>query len=395
MKKETEKKFFLGLPGNIIALGAVSFLTDASSEMIYPILPLFLTVTLGAGPALIGIIEGIAESTASLLKFFSGYFSDRVRKRRPIILSGYSLSTLARPLIALAGAWWQVLVIRFSDRVGKGIRSSPRDALIADSVDAANYGKAYGFHRSMDHAGAVAGPILATLILAFVTSDYRSLFLLAAIPGILSLLVILFFVKETRIDRKTPSQSLTFSLKNFDSGFKMLLASVIVFTLGNSSDAFLLLRAKEAGVPAHLIPAIWAVLHIVKTLSSTPGGAMSDRVGRKRIIIIGWLVYGLVYLGFAYASSHLHIWILFIIYGIYFGMTEGVEKAFVADLVPQHLRGTAFGLYNFAIGISALPASLLFGVIWQKAGMEYAFMTGAGIAMVASVMLLGIKIKRM
>ncbi|OGL54427.1 MAG: MFS transporter [Candidatus Schekmanbacteria bacterium RIFCSPHIGHO2_02_FULL_38_11] len=395
MKKETEKKFFLGLPGNIIALGAVSFLTDASSEMIYPILPLFLTVTLGAGPALIGIIEGIAESTASLLKFFSGYFSDRVRKRRPIILSGYSLSTLARPLIALAGAWWQVLVIRFSDRVGKGIRSSPRDALIADSVDAANYGKAYGFHRSMDHAGAVAGPILATLILAYITSDYRSLFLLAAIPGILSLLVILFFVKETRIDRKGSSQPLTFSLKNFDSGFKMLLASVIVFTLGNSSDAFLLLRAKEAGVPAHLIPAIWAVLHIVKTLSSTPGGVMSDRVGRKRIIIAGWLVYGLVYLGFAYASSHLHIWILFIIYGIYFGMTEGVEKAFVADLVPQHLRGTAFGLYNFAIGISALPASLLFGVIWQKAGMEYAFMTGAGIAMVASVMLLGIKIKRM
>ena len=395
MKKETEKKFFLGLPANILALGAVSFFTDASSEMIYPILPLFLTVTLGAGPAAIGIIEGIAESTASLLKFFSGYFSDRVRKRRPIILSGYSLSTLARPLIALAGAWWQVLVIRFSDRVGKGIRSSPRDALIADSVDAANYGKAYGFHRSMDHAGAVAGPILATLILAYITSDYRSLFLLAAIPGILSLLVILFFVKETRIDRKTPSQSLTFSLKNFDSGFKMLLASVIVFTLGNSSDAFLLLRAKEAGVPAHLIPAIWAVLHIVKTLSSTPGGVMSDRVGRKRIIIIGWLVYGLVYLGFAYASSHLHIWILFIIYGIYFGMTEGVEKAFVADLVPQHLRGTAFGLYNFAIGISALPASLLFGVIWQKAGMEYAFMTGAGIAMVASVMLLGIKIKRM
>ncbi|OGL42075.1 MAG: MFS transporter [Candidatus Schekmanbacteria bacterium GWA2_38_9] len=395
MKKETEKKFFLGLPGNIIALGVVSFLTDASSEMIYPILPLFLTVTLGAGPALIGIIEGIAESTASLLKFFSGYFSDRVRKRRPIILSGYSLSTLARPLIALAGAWWQVLVIRFSDRVGKGIRSSPRDALIADSVDAANYGKAYGFHRSMDHAGAVAGPILATLILAYITSDYRSLFLLAAIPGILSLLVILFFVKETRIDRKGSSQPLTFSLKNFDSGFKMLLASVIVFTLGNSSDAFLLLRAKEAGVPAHLIPAIWAVLHIVKTLSSTPGGVMSDRVGRKRIIIAGWLVYGLVYLGFAYASSHLHIWILFIIYGIYFGMTEGVEKAFVADLVPQHLRGTAFGLYNFAIGISALPASLLFGVIWQKAGMEYAFMTGAGIAMVASVMLLGIKIKRM
>ena len=395
MKKETEKKFFLGLPGNIIALGVVSFLTDASSEMIYPILPLFLTVTLGAGPALIGIIEGIAESTASLLKFFSGYFSDRVRKRRPIILSGYSLSTLARPLIALAGAWWQVLVIRFSDRVGKGIRSSPRDALIADSVDAANYGKAYGFHRSMDHAGAVAGPILATLILAYITSDYRSLFLLAAIPGILSLLVILFFVKETRIDRKGSSQPLTFSLKNFDSGFKMLLASVIVFTIGNSSDAFLLLRAKEAGVPAHLIPAIWAVLHIVKTLSSTPGGVMSDRVGRKRIIIAGWLVYGLVYLGFAYASSHLHIWILFIIYGIYFGMTEGVEKAFVADLVPQHLRGTAFGLYNFAIGISALPASLLFGVIWQKAGMEYAFMTGAGIAMVASVMLLGIKIKRM
>ncbi|OGL46984.1 MAG: MFS transporter [Candidatus Schekmanbacteria bacterium RBG_16_38_10] len=391
MKKETEKKFFLGLPANILALGAVSFFTDVSSEMIYPILPLFLTVTLGAGPAAIGIIEGIAESTASLLKFFSGYFSDRIRKRRPIILSGYSISTLARPLIALAGAWWQVLVIRFSDRVGKGIRSSPRDALIADSVDAANYGKAYGFHRSMDHAGAVAGPILATLILAFVTSDYRSLFLLAAIPGILSLLVILFFVKETRIDRKTPSQSLTFSLKNFDSGFKMLLASVIVFTLGNSSDAFLLLRAKEAGVPAHLIPAIWAVLHIVKTLSSTPGGVISDRVGRKRIIIIGWLVYGLVYLGFAYASSHLHIWILFIIYGIYFGMTEGVEKAFVADLVPQHLRGTAFGLYNFAIGISALPASLLFGVIWQKAGMEYAFITGAGIAIVASVMLLGVK----
>lgn len=391
MRTETEKKLFFGLSGNIIALGAVSFLTDASSEMIYPILPLFLTVTLGAGPVVLGVIEGIAESTASLLKLFSGYFSDRVKKKKPIILSGYSLSTLARPLIAISGSWWQVLVIRFSDRAGKGIRSSPRDALIADSVDVANYGKAYGFHRSMDHAGAVAGPILATIVLTYITSDYRSLFLLAAIPGILSLLVILFFVKETKIDKKGLLQPLTFSFKNFDSGFKLLLVSVIVFTLGNSSDVFLLLRAKESGVSAHLIPAIWAALHIVKTLSSTPGGIFSDRIGRKRIIIAGWLVYGFVYLGFAYASSHLHIWILFIIYGLYFGMTDGVEKAFVVDLVPQQLRGTAFGLYNFTIGISALPASLLFGVIWQKIGMEYAFLTGAGLAIIASLILMGIK----
>ena len=377
---------FRGITGNVLILGLVSFLTDMSSEMIYPLLPLFLTTVLGAGPAFLGVIEGVAESTASLLKLVSGIMSDRVRDRKGLVLSGYGISSVARPLIAAATGPLAVLFIRFADRVGKGIRTSPRDALIADSVDPSIRGKAYGFHRSMDHAGAIIGPLAATALLATVVTDLRTVFWLSAIPGALTILLIIFKVKEVA-RRRGPSDG-TF-LRLFPRGrLRNYILILFVFTLGNSSDAFLLLKAGELGVAPVMIPLLWAYFHVVKMLSTMPFGALSDRIGRRGIIISGWGVYALTYVGFAFASSQLHVWLLFTIYGLFYGLTEGTEKALLADIAPAGERGSAFGWYNFAIGIGALPASLMFGFIWQTAGSGAAFCFGAGLAAVASVLLM-------
>ena len=377
---------FRGITGNVLILGLVSFLTDMSSEMIYPLLPLFLTTVLGAGPAFLGVIEGVAESTASLLKLVSGIMSDRVRDRKGLVLSGYGISSVARPLIAAATGPLAVLFIRFADRVGKGIRTSPRDALIADSVDHSIRGKAYGFHRSMDHAGAIVGPLVATVLLATVVTDLRTVFWLSAIPGALTILLIIFKVKEVA-RRRGPSDG-TF-LRLFPRGrLRNYILILFVFTLGNSSDAFLLLKAGELGVAPVMIPLLWAYFHVVKMLSTMPFGALSDRIGRRGIIISGWGVYALTYVGFAFASSQLHVWLLFTIYGLFYGLTEGTEKALLADIAPAGERGSAFGWYNFAIGIGALPASLMFGFIWQTAGSGAAFCFGAGLAAVASVLLM-------
>lgn len=385
-----------GLTRNVVILGFVSLLNDAASEMIYPLLPVFLTSVLGAGPAVLGVIEGMAESTASFLKLYSGYLSDRVRRRKGWVVAGYTISNIIRPLIALAGSWVQVLALRFSDRVGKGLRTSPRDAMIADSTPPEHRGAAYGFHRAMDHGGAIVGPILATGLLFVFPDSLATVFLLSFIPGTLAVILLLAGLREREAaPREGGSRfNVRSAWAEIPPDFRKYLAIILVFTLGNSTDAFLLLRAQALGVPIALLPAIWVALHVVKMAFSIPGGMLSDRMGRKTVIVAGWAVYAGVYGGFAFADSHWHAWALFAVYGIYFGLTEGVEKALVADLAPARLRGSAFGLYHLTVGFGALPASLLFGLVWERYGAASAFGMGAGLALLSSAMLAALNVTR-
>ncbi|MFZ5862617.1 MAG: MFS transporter [Nitrospirota bacterium] len=386
---ESRRSMF-SLPRTVVMLGVVSLLTDASSEMIYPLLPLFLATTLGAGAAFIGLIEGVAESTASLLKFASGWWSDRLGKRKALVVAGYTVSACARPLVALAGAGWHVLAIRFTDRVGKGLRSAPRDALLAASTPPGSWGNAFGFHRAMDHTGAIIGPLIAMALLAWGLTDLRVLFALAAIPGLLAVAVLVFAVRDdTTVARSVPAaQPIRLSLAPFSPRFKTVLAVITLFTLGNSSDAFLLLKAHAVGINAAWIPLLWILLHITKAASSTPAGALSDRIGRPRLILAGWMTYAAVYAGFGVADSAWQVWVLFAVYGLFFGLTEGVEKAYVADLAPAEHRGTAYGLYHAAVGMAALPASLLMGLVWEHVSPVAAFGLGAGLALLASALFL-------
>ncbi len=373
-----------GLGRNVIALGAVSFLTDVSSEMIYPLLPVFLTAVLGADAAFVGAIEGAAETTAALLKLASGWWSDRVRRRKPLVVVGYAIASVARPLVAIAQSATQVLAIRVSDRVGKGIRNAPRDALIAESVDPSIRGRAFGFHRAMDNAGGVLGPLIAFAVLTWHVAALRTVFWLSAIPALLSVAVLVVFVRD--VPRAVaPAASKGLDLAHPLGGrFWPVLGVIFLFTLGNSTDAFLLLRANQLGVPVALAPILWAALHVVKTASNVPGGALSDRIGRRPTLVAGWLLYALVYFGFARASHAWQAWALFGVYGLFFGLTEGSERALVADMVPPESRGTAFGWYNLAIGLGALPASLAFGFVWDRAGAPVAFLMGASLALAAA-----------
>jgi MFS family permease len=373
------------LPRTVVALGAVSLLTDASSEMIYPLLPVFLSSVLGAGPLAIGAIEGAAESVAALLKLASGWWSDRLPRRKPLLLVGYGIASFVRPLIGLTQGVGQVLAIRLADRAGKGIRGAPRDALIADAVDPSQRGRAYGFHRAADHTGAVAGPLIAYALLAWGGFQLRTVFLLAAIPAAAAMAALILGVKESRRAARTDGKTPSLARGGLSGRFWAYLGVLLLFTLGNSTDALLILRANELGVSAALVPILWAVLHVVKATSSTPGGILSDRIGRRPLIVAGWFVYAAVYLGFAFANVTWHAWALFLVYGVYFGLTEGVEKALVADLVPASVRGAAFGWYNLTIGLAALPASLIFGGLWQAYGAATAFIVGAGLALVAAV----------
>ncbi len=387
------KKTIFSFPRNIFFLGLVSFFTDVSSEMIYPLLPLFLISTLGVGTTFVGLVEGIAESTASLFKLFSGWLSDRLGRRKSLVVLGYSLSTFARPLVALATAGWHVLLVRFFDRVGKGVRTSPRDALVADASMKGEEGKAFGFQRAMDHAGAVIGPLIAFFLLTFLTTQYRLIFWLAFIPGIAALFTLVIGVRERPAGGIEDTPPRIFSgWRSFPRRFKSFLFVLVLFTLGNSSDAFLILRARDAGVSVALIPILWIALHISKTASSIPGGMLSDRWGRKPVIIAGWVLYSAVYWGFSGAGTSAEIWALFLIYGFYYGLTEGAERALVADLVPPGQRGTAYGLYNFAIGVSTFPASLLMGFLWERWNPSVAFGFGATLSL-ASAILLGIMLK--
>jgi MFS family permease len=391
------------LPPTVLALSVVSLLNDTSSEIIYPLLPAFLALTLGASPFAIGLIEGFAESVASILKLFSGYLSDKFNNRKLPVFLGYSLAAIMRPMLSFVTSWPQVLVVRMTDRVGKGIRGAPRDAMIAASVPPESRGLAFGFNRAADHAGAVIGPVIAFLLLTLMAVDpdnptareYQQVFLFASIPVVLGLFVIVFFVRDRhRDDEAEETIPIKFSLREFDGNFIRFLAIISLFTLSNSTDAFLLLRAKEAGVAPPLLPLLWMVLHFSKLLCSLAGGALSDRIGRKRVIFAGWVVYAVVYAAFAYVNAPWQAWLLFAIYGIYFGLTEGVEKALVADMVEDEKRGTAFGFYNLAYGITVFPASLLFGLLWDKFGSETAFLASACVSLVSAAALLTIRSKQ-
>jgi MFS family permease len=375
----------------VVALGVVSFFTDVSSEMIYPLLPVFLTGTLGATAGALGAIEGAAETTASLLKLASGWWSDRVRRRKPLVVAGYTLAAIARPLIAIAQSAGQVLAIRLTDRVGKGIRNSPRDALIAESVDPAIRGRAFGFHRAADHAGGVVGPLVAFALLHWLALDLRTVFWLAAIPGAVAVFTVIAMVRESRGVDAPPAPAPPHAALSVAAAPRMprafwgYLTVLLLFTLGNSTDAFLLLRANQLGMPVALVPILWATLHVVKSLTSTHGGMLSDHIGRKPALVAGWAIYALAYVGFAFASEAWHAWALFLAYGLYFALTEGPERALVADFVPAARRGTAFGWFHLTVGIGMLPASVLFGAIWDAQGARTAFLTGAALAAAAAV----------
>ncbi len=375
------------------ATGWTSFLNDVSSEMIYPLLPIFLTQTLGASLRFVGLVEGVAESTASFLKLFSGRLSDRTGRRRGFILYGYGLSSLMRPLIGVATAAWQVLVLRFIDRLGKGARVSPRDALTADLTPPEHRGLAFGFQRAMDNAGAILGPLLASGLLALFGMGYRTLFLLASIPGACAVLVVWRFVHDP-VREVFPSDSMNAggsrgigTTSRLNPRVLLLLLVFGLFALGNSSDAFLILRARDLGVSDVAIPVIWIVLSLSKTLSSVPAGMASDRIGRRGTILTGWVIYALVYAGFARADATWHAWALFATYGLYFGLTEGVERALIADVSRKEERGSVFGVYNFILGLAALPASLIMGAVWQRYGYPSAFYLGSGLAAVAALLL--------
>lgn len=388
---------------NVIGLGAVSLFTDVSTEMIYPLLPIFLAGVLGANASFIGAIEGAAETTASLLKLLSGWWSDKVRSRKPFVVAGYVIASIARPFTAATHSASQVLAIRLTDRVGKGLRTSPRDALLADSAHPNARGLAYGFHAAADNFGAVLGPLVAFLLLklhgvgaldassrlsAHDEGAIRIVFWLSAIPAAVAVLVLIVVVRDVKRRDAEPKQAERPGEGGKLSGrFWAYLAVVLLFTLGNSTDAFLLLRANQLGVPVALAPVLWAVLNFVKAATGTYGGGLSDRIGRKPLIVGGWLLYAAVYFAFAWAGAPWQAWALFAVYGVFYGMTEGSEKALVADIVPALRRGAAFGWYNLAIGLGALPASLIFGWIWDRSGAGTAFVFGASLALIAAMMM--------
>jgi len=398
------------ISGNVLMLGLVSFFTDLSSEMIYPLLPVFLTglVSAQAAAVYIGLMDGIAESVSSLLKIYSGGLSDRLGKRKAIAAAGYGISTVSRPLMGLALAGWHVIALRFFDRVGKGVRTSARDALIGDCTEESERGVAFSFHRMMDHAGAVGGPLMAAAVLYAVLGyglwefrpeavapeemhALRVLFAASLVPGLLAMSAILFRVKDVRPSNGGGDELLPSGKENagrLPMRFYHYLAAVTVFTLGNSSDLFLVFYARtrfELGLGQTL--ALWAGLHVSKIIFSLPGGALSDRYGRKAVILSGWVVYFAVYAGMAFVSNLAVFSGLIFLYGVYYGLTEGAERAFVADFVPCEQRGKAYGLFHGAVGLAALPASLVFGVFWMKLGPVVAFSIGAALAAAASMIL--------
>lgn len=384
---------------NIIMAGLTSLFTDISTEMVYPLLPMFLTTTLGATPAIVGIIEGIAESVASILKVFSGALSDKLGRRKPLAIGGYSLSVLGKILLFLAGSWPVVLIGRVVDRLGKGIRTAPRDALIAESSEEGKRGAAFGLHRFMDTFGASAGIILAYYFLTAYKGDYKSVFLYSIVPAVLGV-AFLFFVQERAQGRSSePSAARTddFSAarprrhvnlldwSKLDPRLKSFLLVVFLFTLGNSSNQFLLLRAGNLGFEPAAVILLYLTYNLVYTLVSYPAGRLSDRIGRRTLLVLGYLAYGIVYLGFALASKASTLWYLFAAYGIYIGFTEGVEKALVADIAPPDQRATVIGLHATLVGIGLLPASALAGFLWNTLGPRAPFFFGGATGVAAAL----------
>ncbi len=373
------------LPRTVVLLGVVSLLTDISSDMIFPLLPAFLAARLPAAPLLLGTMEGVADLVASVLKYQSGVWADRARRLKPMVLTGYGLSSLARPLMAFVTAAWQPVVIRALDRVGKGVRSSPRDALIAQSVDAGARGRAFGFHRGMDHAGAAVGA-LAAMVLVAVGLSVQQVFFVAAVPGLLGVLVILF-VREPPRPAHVPAKGGTGALAPVPGRLAFYLVPVVLFGVANSTDAFLLLKLTEEGAPPEFLPLAWLLLQAVKSAVSFPAGRLADRLGASRLVVAGWSLYALSYLALAWAHGVTLTLVVIAIYGLYHAMAEGAEKSLLTALVPAEARGRAFGLYNGLTGVSSLVAGLLFGALWTAWGSTTAFVTAGALAGLSAVLL--------
>ena len=381
------------LPRAVWLLGWVSFFTDTASEIVYPLLPLFLTRVLGAGALSIGVVEGVAEAANSVLKIWSGRTADRTGAPKRLVLAGYGLSSLVRPFIGAAASWTHVLALRFVDRLGKGIRGAPRDAMLAAFAEPGTRGLVFGFHRAMDHAGAVVGPLFASLFLYFYPGEYRTLFALTIVPGIVVIAILLRVPEPARVPHAAKSavaddpNAPVAVADPHAAGFRRALCVIGLFSLGNASDAFLLLRLSDLGVATFWIPVLWSGLHVVKSATSVAGGALSDRIDRRHVIALGWILYALVYAAFAWLDSAGAVIAVFLAYGLYFGLTEGVEKAWIADLAPVRSRGSAFGIYYAVLGVGGLASSLLFGAMWTRVSPEAAFWMGAALAAAATVLL--------
>lgn len=373
------------IPRNVWVTGWVSFFMDLSSEMVYPLVPLFLSSTLGATKSVVGLIEGMAEASASLLKLFSGALADRFGKNKLLMGCGYGISTCSRPVLALATGWGMVFAARLTDRVGKGIRTAPRDAIIAASTSPDRLGLAFGFHRALDTAGAVVGPAVALGILAFWASDYRLVFWLSILPGVVAVLLIVGFITA---DGPVPAMRspVAWSFHGFDARFLGFIAAIGLFSLGNSSNAFLILKAEHVGVPPAWISGLYLTFNLVYVLTSVPGGLLADRIGRSVMIVAGFLLFAASYAGFALAETGWQIAGLFVLYGVYMGLTDGVQRAYLASLVPEERKATGFGLYHMVVGLGILPASLTAGFLWDHIGPQAPFWFGAVMAALAAIL---------
>jgi len=376
-------KIKFGISKNVFVLGLVSFFNDVASEMIYPLVPIFLTSVLGAPVAVVGLIEGIAESTANILQVVSGWLSDKWKRRKPFIVFGYSCSAVAKVFLSLAFSWPFVLIARFIDRFGKATRTSARDALITESSETSVRGRSFGFHRAFDTLGAVVGPLLAFLAIHFLDNKFRLIFFLAFIPACIAILLLLFFVKEKKKEAAFPF-NFHFTWHNLDSSFKIFLFISFIFTLGNSSDAFLILRSQNLGLSLNLIVLAYVLFNFTYAIFSTPAGIISDKIGPKNVLLTGFLLFSVVYLFFGLVHSSFFLWFLFPIYGIYMALTEGVGKAYISNLVPQEKSGTAFGIYQTTIGFCTFFASLIAGALWTYIGISAPFIFGSIMAIISA-----------
>ena len=392
INENSEDKKILGMESNIFYTGLTSFFTDTSTKMVYPVLPIFLTSVLGASITSVSIIEGVAESTASVLKALSGWVSDKRGKNKPLMIAGYLMTAIITPLFSFVSSWYQVLFYRFLEKVGKGVRTAPRDSIIAGSGGSKSHGKNFGFHKAMDNSGAIVGPLLSYLILSLTLrgkssnsiGDYKLLFIIATIPAIIGVLTICLFVKEVKGKTSAHGQ---IRLKDFSKDYYLFLVIAFVFTLGNSTDTLLLLRAQDTGIIAASIPLLYLVFNTSSVIFAMPVGMISDKIGREKVIIIGYLIYSIVYLGFAFVGSKLAVILLFALYGLYSASVDGIQKALVVDLIDKKNRGTGLGLYNSIIGITLLPASIIGGTLWNSVNKSAPFLFGTLMSLISAAML--------
>jgi len=388
-------RVFGGITRNVLLLGVVSLFTDLSSQMVFPLIPLYLFGVLGTGASVVGVVEGAAEATASLVKMLSGYWSDRLRRRKPFVLIGYSLSAISKPLFALAGSWPLVLMIRMFERVGKGVRSAPRDAIVAESVVEGVRGKAYGFHRAMDGIGSVLGALLAFVLLSVTGSDYGKIFLLAGIPGIAAVLFILLIKEPAAPEEQEATRlSMRVSFSALPANLRIVIVGASLFYLGHFGYAFLLLRAKDIGFTDQTAILMYVLFYVIYVIAAIPAGSLSDRIGRKPVLVASYLAFGLVSLGLIFASDLRSLLPLFALYGVSFAMFDGVQRAYVVDLAPRNLRGTALGTFHAAIGLVALPGGYIAGALWDRLGPEATFLYGLVLAVASSFLLLRVAAER-